>query len=157
MSDQERARELLVLKIEQLEQNQQVLVRYMAEMKRQLNGLSDQFNNRLEPQQLNSLQNALTQLHQQFDRRSAPPEVPMEVVNLLPEVAASVDEMPLQPTQVKSYETQLVFDRSGSRAVLLEALEKAQTRLIIVCPWLSRNSINADLMAFVLHTRDFQS
>ncbi len=64
MSAQESDRESLVFRIEQLEQNQQVLVRYMAEMKRQLNGLSDQFNNRLELQQLNSLQNALSQLHQ---------------------------------------------------------------------------------------------
>ncbi len=146
MSDQESDRESLVFRIEQLEQNQQVLVRYMAEMKRQLTGLSDQFNNRLEPQQLNSLQNASSQLHQQFEQGSAPPEAPMEMVNLLPEATASVDELPPQPMQEQSYESQLVFDRSGSRAVLMEALEKAQKRLIIVCPWLSRNSIDADVM-----------
>lgn len=39
-----------------------------------------------------------------------------------------------------------MFDRAGSRAVLLQALEQAQEQLIIVCPWLNRNSIDADLI-----------
>lgn len=36
-----------------------------------------------------------------------------------------------------NYEYQLIFDRANSRQVLMEALEKAQKRLILVCPWLS--------------------
>jgi len=37
---------------------------------------------------------------------------------------------------IQPFEYQLVINRSGSRAVLMEALEKAQERLILVCPWL---------------------
>jgi len=136
----------LVFRVEQWEQNQQVMVRYMAEMKHQLASLSDQFNNRPERKQLNSLQDALSQLQRQFEQLSAPTDAPVKVVNLRPEVATVVDEIQPQSTQVQSYEYQLVFDRSGSRAVLISALLKAQSRLIIVCPWLSRNSIDADLM-----------
>ena len=119
----------LVFRIEQLEQNQQVLALDMAEMKRQL-------------------QSALSQLHQQFDESSAPPTAPVVVVNESIEESSCVDEPQpqQQPPQTQSYKYQLVFDRSGSRAVLMSALEKAQKRLIIVCPWLSRNSIDADLM-----------
>ena len=41
-----------------------------------------------------------------------------------------------QLTLIQPFEYQLVVNRSGSRAVLMEALEKAQERLILVCPWL---------------------
>jgi len=139
----------LLFRIEQLEEHQRGLALDMAEMKREL-------------------QSALSQLHQQFDQRSA--HTPAEVVNVPPELVSChqesqqepigrirrnrrriggtscKEESQQQPTQLQSHEYQLVFDRSGSRAVLMEALEKAQERLIIVCPWLSRNSIDADLM-----------
>lgn len=71
-----------VFKIEQLSQNQQVMVRYIAEIKQQLAGLSDQFSNRPERKQLNSLQDALSQLRRQFEQVSVPPEAPVKMVNL---------------------------------------------------------------------------
>jgi uncharacterized protein YjbI with pentapeptide repeats len=142
MSDLER--DSLVSKIEQLERQHQVLAKYIATTKRQLDGLSEQFNNRPELEQLASLQDVLAQLQRQPDDPPASPVAPVEVVNLQTEMAAWADESQLTP--VPPYEYQLVFDRSGSRAVLLEALEQAQGRLIIVCPWLNRNSIDADLM-----------
>jgi hypothetical protein len=36
-----------------------------------------------------------------------------------------------------AYSYELVFDRKGSRKVLLEALKTAQERLILVCPWIT--------------------
>lgn len=144
MSNQER--DSLVFRLEQLEQNQQLLAKYMAEMKRQLDSKSEQFNNQPELQQRTSLQDALNQLHWQFDERSALPAAPVEVVNEPTEESSSTEESQQQPAQVHSSKYQLVFDRFGSRAVLWEALEKAQERLIIVCPWLNRNSIDANLM-----------
>jgi hypothetical protein len=177
MSNTERDYESLVFRFEQLSQNQQVMARYIASMKRQLDNLSKRINNQSELQQSTSLQDALSQLQQQFNKHPAISEVPVEVVNLPTESVSCTDEsqsQPIevvtihqrrrrrnsaglggssyqdhsqqQPTQVQSHEYQLVFDRSGSRAVLMEALEKAQNRLIIVCPWLSRNSIDADLL-----------
>ena len=146
MSNSERDYESLVFRFEQLEQNQQVMSRYMASIKRQLDNLSERVNNQPELQQRTSLQDALAQLHQQFNERPTLPEAPVEVVNLPTQEVSFSDESQLQssPVQLSSY--QLVFDRFGSRAVLMSALEKAQERLIIVYPWLSRNSINADLI-----------
>ena len=37
-------------------------------------------------------------------------------------------------------------NRNQSRDVLLEALETAQERLIIVCPWLTRSAINDEVI-----------
>lgn len=46
-------------------------------------------------------------------------------------------EINLKLAQIKPQKYQLVIDRDGSRNLLMEALYKAQSRLIIVCPWLS--------------------
>lgn len=43
-------------------------------------------------------------------------------------------------------ESEVVFGRSGGRALLIKALEEAQERVIIVCPWLSRKSIDDDML-----------
>ena len=48
--------------------------------------------------------------------------------------------------QIQPYNYQLVLDRSGSRAVLLEALAQTQQRLIIVSPWLTRSSIDEEVL-----------
>jgi uncharacterized protein YjbI with pentapeptide repeats len=165
-------RDSLVSKIEQLERQQQVLAKYIATTKRQLDELGEQFNNRPDLEQLAVLENALTQLRQLLDRYEASSSVPVEVVDgsiqenrAQPEsqqkpdsiihrrrrrrsssLARPQEQIQQQHTQAPSSEYQLVFDRAGSRAVLLEALEQAQERLIIVCPWLNRNSIDNELI-----------
>ena len=132
MPNTERDRESLVFRIEESE--------------RRLDDLSEQFNNRPERKQLAELKDALAQLYRQLHDRSDLPAAQVEVVNVPPESVSCFDEIQQQPIQMQSYQYQLVFNRSGSRAVLMEALLKAQQRLIIVCPWLNRNSIDADLM-----------
>lgn len=47
---------------------------------------------------------------------------------------------------------QLVFDRQGSRDVLLEALQKAQNRIILVCPWITSYGANDEVLKYC---RDF--
>lgn len=49
-----------------------------------------------------------------------------------------------QPLQRPTSE--LVWGRSGSRALLYETLAQAKERVIIVCPWLTRQSLNDDLL-----------
>lgn len=139
MSNTEGERESLFFCFEQLAE-------YIVRMERRLNDLSQQFNNWPELQYLAELKDALAQKTWQFNEGSVLPEASVEVVNLLIEVAAWVDDIPQQTIQVQQSELQLVFDRSGSRAVLIEALDSATERLIIVCPWLNRNSIDANLM-----------
>ncbi len=146
MSNSERDYESLVFRFEQLEQNQQVMARSIASMKRQLDNLSVQVNNQLELQQHKNLQDALAQLRQQLNELSLLPEAPVEVVNLPTEEVRYSEERQPQSLPVQSAQYQLVFDRPGSRAVLMSALLKAHKRLIIVCPWLNRNSIDANLI-----------
>lgn len=43
-------------------------------------------------------------------------------------------------------ESEVIFGRSSGRALLIKALEEAQERVIIVCPWLSRKSIDDDML-----------
>ena len=60
--------DFLVSSIEQLQQHQKALAKYMAGIKHQLDNLSEQFNNRSQLKQIASLQNALAQL--QLNKRS---------------------------------------------------------------------------------------
>lgn len=41
-----------------------------------------------------------------------------------------------------NYQYELVFERCGSRKVLLEALQQAKHRLILVCPWLTSYGVD---------------
>lgn len=70
MSNQESALNSLVSSIEKLQEHQKVLAKHTTGMKRQLDDLTKQFNNRPELQQLISLQNTLAQLPMQLDERS---------------------------------------------------------------------------------------
>ncbi|MGB3200819.1 MAG: hypothetical protein WBA99_07950, partial [Nodosilinea sp.] len=42
--------------------------------------------------------------------------------------------------------SRLVWGRTGSREALYEAISQARDRLIIVCPWLTRQSLDDDLL-----------
>jgi len=48
--------------------------------------------------------------------------------------------------------SRLVWGRTGSREALYEAISQARERLVIVCPWLTRQSLDDDLL-FRLRTR----
>ena len=132
----------LVTRISQLEQQQVQLKKYIATLKRRLDEHSQQFNTRPELQQLAELQKRLDELCENRVSISSSPETDKPI---------SVDIVPTTPlleTEVilSLPKSELVFDRSGSREVLIEALETAEERLIIVCPWLNCNSINDDLL-----------
>ncbi len=43
-------------------------------------------------------------------------------------------------------ESKIIFGRSGGRALLIKALDEAEKRVIINCPWLSQKSIDKDLL-----------
>ena len=45
-----------------------------------------------------------------------------------------------------SPETEIVIGSYEARSLLIEALEIAESRIIVVCPWLSRKSINDDMV-----------
>jgi hypothetical protein len=128
-------RDSLVFRIEQLEQHYQVLAEYIASTKRQLDRLNEQFDNQPVLEQL-------TELEQLLNEPLVLPHASIEVVNPQTEASSAIQQSQLQLNQLQSYEYQLVFDRVGSRAVLMEALESAQERLIIVCPWLNRTIVS---------------
>lgn len=144
MSNQQDDPNSFAAKIFQLQQHQKILAKLILEIKGRLDSLTEKFDNRPEIQQISTLEDAIAGLTQQADRLIFS-EPQLEVVSLETE-AVDLEEIQQQPLQIQSYEYQLVFDRSGSRAVLLEALSTAQERLIIVCPWLNRSSIDADII-----------
>lgn len=131
----------LVTRISQLEQQQVQLKKYITSLKRRLDEYSQQFNTRPELQQLAELQQRLDELCENRVNISSSPETEVSSVEIIPTI-------PLLETEVivSSSESQLVFDRLGSRSVLLEALEIAEERVIIVCPWLNCNSIDEHLL-----------
>jgi uncharacterized protein YjbI with pentapeptide repeats len=131
----------LVTRISQLEQQQVQLKKYISSLKRRLDEHSQQFNTRPELQQLAELQKRLDELCENRVNISSSSETEVSSVEIIPTI-------PLLETEVivSSSESQLVFDRLGSRSVLLEALEIAEERVIIVCPWLNCNSIDEHLL-----------
>ena len=118
------------------------IAQYVLGIECRLNDLSERFDRRPELQQLDLLQNTLAQLEERLNERFDAAETPVETVNLPSQTDTGEEQLTLQ----QSFESQLIFDRAASRAILLQALSTAQERLIIVCPWLSQNSIDADLL-----------
>ncbi len=47
---------------------------------------------------------------------------------------------------VTSPESEIIFGSSGGRSLLLQTLESAKERVIVVCPWLRRHSITNDIL-----------
>lgn len=117
------------------------IAQYVLGIERRLNDLSERFDRRPELQQLDILQSTLAQIEERLNERYDVAQTPIETFNP-PNQVIGEEQSPLQ----QSFESQLIFDRAASRAILLEALSRTQERLIIVCPWLSQNSIDADLL-----------
>ncbi|MBD2509810.1 hypothetical protein H6G91_21340 [Nostoc muscorum FACHB-395] len=44
-------------------------------------------------------------------------------------------------------ENKLVFDRTGSRRILMQALEESERRLILVCPWVTNQGVNESVIS----------
>ncbi len=135
MSPEELDLSSLSARVLQLEETQLILKKYTAKLKRQLESHEQRFNDRSEPQMLESLRVQVSTIQQrlnlEFEDKSIIPQPPIEF-----------------DTQAEKldFQYQLVCDRPHSRAVLVEALSVAQERVIIVCPWLNCNSINDELL-----------
>ncbi len=65
------------------------------------------------------------------------------ITSILQNQLISLDKSSQNPQE---YENKLVFDRSVSHGVLIEALVTVESRLIIVCPWLNCNGIDENLL-----------
>ncbi len=93
-------------------------------------------------------------LHQQVQTQpdtAKPESLPKLIENhIAVQVEQSTRSWAIQINQhlerIKPYDYQLVSDRGGSRDVLIAALAGTQQRLIIVSPWLTRSSINAEVL-----------
>lgn len=102
-----------------------------------LETLVHQFDSRPELEQIQELQEAISSLPH-------PLELEKTIVAQIEKSALALAlDINQQLALVKPYEYQLTIDRSGSRAVLMEALTLASERLILVCPW--PNSYGVDL------------
>lgn len=86
---------------------------------------------KVETEEITSIQSTLAQLQADLEKSSAT-ILTAEINQLL---------KTLQP-----YEYELIFERQRVREILEKALLSAQERLIIVCPWLSRASLDNKLL-----------
>ena len=137
MSETELDLVSIATRVLQLEEEQVILKKYLAKLKRQLEAQEQRFNDRPEPQMLESLTAEIASLQQPCDLGNGDMSV----------IADRPIELDTETEKQKSdFQYQLVCDRPNSRAVLMEALSLAQERLIIVCPWLNCNSINDELL-----------
>ncbi|QIZ72449.1 tetratricopeptide repeat protein [Oxynema aestuarii] len=71
----------------------------------------------------------------------------LDVQQLIAEsIERHVGEINQRLQAIQPYRYQLAFDRPNIRAILEEALDTARDRLILVCPWVSRASLDASLL-----------
>ncbi|GGA28430.1 pentapeptide repeat-containing protein [Okeania sp. KiyG1] len=139
MSDLESNLSALVAKVSQLEKQQVSLKRYVVKLKHTLDEQIENFNHRPEIQDIENLQKNFVALTLRLDELLA-------LNNPIKSTTETQDKSPDNWQKTEEYQNQLVFNRTDSRDVLIEALETAQARLIIVCPWLNFNSIDEHLL-----------
>lgn len=140
-----------------LEQRLKQVEQRLKERVPRLNCKTDDWNERTQDveeiqQQLELLQNRtqdLDQIQPQLDTlkgvlKNLSTEIPVPV-------NVAVEKQVLQLNQILKgiqcrYKYELVFGRLDSRNVLIEALEKAQERLIMVCPWLAKHGTDQEVI-----------
>ena len=139
MSDLESNLSALIAKVSELEKQQTTLKKYVVKLKHTLDEQIENFYHRPEIQTVESLQEKLTTLSLRLDELFTINN-PIKSTPVQDILSEEISQNP------QEYENQLVFDRSGSRRVLIEALATVESRLIIVCPWLNCNGIDENLV-----------
>lgn len=148
--------------IELLKNRQTTLEKWLAPIQVQLDGLAEQFTSRPELEQIENLARVIVALQQYLDRLPPPSAAQLPVADLQKQVELAIASIPAQveaaghnlieeinqQLQViqQPYEYELVMKRERSHSLLLEALEKAEDRLIVVCPWLRRSRLDDSMM-----------
>lgn len=143
--------ERLQQEVEQLGQHVQIVANLSAEMEefRQQHANAEQLNHL--SQQVEAMQTLQATI---VHRESLPTLSATDWHELhgaiASEVQTSVQNWATQANQhlaqIRPYNHQLVFDRADSRAALVEALKRTQQRLILVSPWLTRHSMDAQVL-----------
>ncbi|MDJ0553453.1 MAG: hypothetical protein QNJ68_03250 [Microcoleaceae cyanobacterium MO_207.B10] len=140
MSDQESDLSNLLTRVSQLEKQQANLKKYVVIFKQSLDEQRENFQQRPETESIEKLQENLANINLRLDEL-------FDLINPRNLTSKTEDKLPEESTQnIQEYLNKLVFDRGGSRRVLIEALETVKERLIIVCPWLNCNSIDEYLL-----------
>lgn len=105
--------------------------------------------NKVETEHIASVQSALAQLQADLGKFGgrAPLAESAQIEQIVKQaVETQVSQVNQLLKALQPHEYELVFDRQGIRAVLEESLQAARERLIVVCPWLSRSSLDAELI-----------
>ncbi len=92
-----------------------------------------QFNTRPEIEQIQGLTEAIASLPDPLELEEVKQEIAIQVDESVRKFA---EQIRAQLALIEPYDYDLVFDRSESRATLMQALKQAQHRLILVCPWI---------------------
>ncbi|MGD1702182.1 hypothetical protein [Dapis sp. BLCC M229] len=139
MSDLESNLSALTAKVSELEKQQTTLKKYVVKLKNTLDEQIENFHHRPEIQTLENLQEKLTALNLRLDELLAVNN-PIKSTEVEDTLSEKISE------NSQEYENKLVFELSGRRGVLIEALSTVKSRLIIVFPWLKCNGIDESLL-----------
>ncbi|MEB3341229.1 pentapeptide repeat-containing protein [Okeania sp.] len=138
----------LMAKVAKLEKQQTIsekryntIKKYVLKLKNTLDEQIEKFNHRQEVETIEKLQKKLAILNLRLDKLLAENEA---IISTQENQAISLDQ---NLANYEQHPNQLILDRSGSRTLLIEALEIVESRLILVCPWLNCNSIDKDLLS----------
>ncbi len=118
-------------------------------------------------QQIEDLDISLGDLHDyslrlknQIDRINLERANPIETVAVNSQIHELIQqEIESQFTAIKqslltNYRYDLICGRSQSRQIFLDALQQSQSRLILVCPWLTKYAINSDVIELMRSALD---
>ncbi|MGD1715496.1 pentapeptide repeat-containing protein [Dapis sp. BLCC M172] len=139
MSELESNLSALMTKVSELEKQQTTLKKYVVKLKNTLDEQIENFHHRPERQTVENLQEKLTTLSLRLDELLAVNN-PVKSTAVQDKLSEEISE------NYQEYENQLVFDSSGIRGVLIEALSTVESRLIIVCPWFTSKGIDESLL-----------
>lgn len=143
----------------ELQKHQKAIAKYMAGLKRRLDKLTVEVNQRATQEQFAVLQQELNIVQQYLDSGTGigteigteigTGETPVLRRDLetggLGESDSVTEKLQALPRGRKP-DCELVWDSSEHRAIAIGALEKVIERLIIVSPWLSRNRTDSELL-----------
>ena len=166
---------IILGRLEQIEQQQILLRKYIVGLKRYVDNLNENFNSRTEGQQIESLRAEISKIQDKInnivdlkannnsdetisgtldndlygeiitvDRAAFTIDYTQTYQQIIDNKIAIKPEI-IQPI-VNNFKNELVCDNIAIRRVLIEALNKARVRLILVSPWLSKNSINDEII-----------
>ncbi|MCT7948677.1 tetratricopeptide repeat protein [Ancylothrix sp. C2] len=126
-----------------LQENLAQLREQYSTLETNLAGVSQQVENPQQQAKIQTLETTLTNLQKSIQTLADKAEIELIVNEKVENQFGQINQI---LEAILSEEVKLIFDRPNIRAVLDEALENAQEKLILVSPWLNQTGIDSKLL-----------